>query len=304
VAAYWGQDRTLAENQMDLGDYCKTGLIDRINLSNKGGYDSKNSGNTWGVFSTFGSGPSKIEQDVTLCQSLGVKVILTIGGGTADYGVPAGKGGDLATRFYNVFFSANTGTGAVPRPFGSAILDGIDLDLENQKGVQMQADYLAFVQKLKNLRSNLLIFGWFISWAPPSPQCPDSETLTNNKDFGNLLSQFVFDYVNIQFYNNPSCNVNTGGFFRSFAQVWSGLNQPKLTVGVAAAKNDVVVTPPNDEYYQGVPQSAAVLKNAISQVKSLSKFAGLAFWDVSGAYERQSGNISFLEDISRYAASA
>ncbi|KAJ1568209.1 Chitinase 1, partial [Cladochytrium tenue] len=159
-----------------------------INLSDKGGYNSA-TGNIWGVFVTGSDGYSQIEKDIIQCRALGVKVLLALGGGTSDYGVASGTGPTLATNLTTLFFSAATSSNVATRPFRTAVLDGIDIDLENGKGVAQQADLLAFVNKLRSLNPSMLIVAIATLAGSPGPASPSmSSAKTSSKGSPKPLS--------------------------------------------------------------------------------------------------------------------
>jgi len=85
------------------------------------------------------------------------------------------------------------------------------------------------------------------------------------------------DFVWVQFYNNPSCNVGTAGFLSSL-QAWAkdldAANKPMLYMGAEAEIGD------GSSY---VP--IEIVRQNITSVKSLglANFGGVALWDGSQA---------------------
>ncbi|KAJ3125121.1 hypothetical protein HK100_010986 [Physocladia obscura] len=174
LIGYWGQDTVYYDSgslQGSLLSYCQSKNWDYINLAfmniftggsnnyllnfaNFGTYD------TASVTSAATTAMTSIRNDVTACQKLGVKILLSIGGASGDYSLSSGTGVSFATLLYESFFlGANA---SIPRPFGTAVLDGIDWDIEATIG--SQADIVVTNQKLKLLDSNILISA--------APQCP------------------------------------------------------------------------------------------------------------------------------------
>lgn len=89
------------------------------------------------------------------------------------------------------------GGSADQRPFDDAIIDGFDLDIENNN----PTGYAALVTKLREYFGN---DEYYISAAP---QCvyPDASV-------GDALANSYIDFAFVQFYNNP-CGVDKGSGF-------------------------------------------------------------------------------------------
>src|SRR5689334_9805492 len=84
------------------------------------------------------------------------------------------------------------------RPFGDAVVDGIDFDFE-----AFTSNIVAFGQRLRQLMNNAMASGSKRFWLAAAPQCfwPDAAN-------GPALDGAVFfDFIMIQFYNNW-CGVN------------------------------------------------------------------------------------------------
>ncbi|KAI8845511.1 glycoside hydrolase superfamily, partial [Chytridium lagenaria] len=84
-----------------------------------------------------------IGRDITLCQSLGKKVLLTIDGLVENDVNSPRYAVTVATNVWNVFLGGSSSV----RPFGSAVLDGIDLHIWNNDKVGVDL----FVRTLRNL---------------------------------------------------------------------------------------------------------------------------------------------------------
>jgi chitinase len=80
---------------------------------------------------------SFLAADIQKCQAKGKTVTISLGGAISD-GTPSAA---LADQIWNLFLGGSSAT----RPFGSAVLDGIDLDIE-----QGSDSYVPFVQQLRS----------------------------------------------------------------------------------------------------------------------------------------------------------
>jgi chitinase len=68
-----------------------------------------------------------IADDIKFCQSKGKAVTLSLGGATGGAGFQSdSQASTFADNVWNLFMGGSSST----RPFGDAVLDGIDLDIE------------------------------------------------------------------------------------------------------------------------------------------------------------------------------
>ncbi|KAI3427516.1 Glyco_hydro_18 domain-containing protein, partial [Psidium guajava] len=124
--------------------------------------------------------------DIKSCQAKGIKVMLSIGGGAGSYSLASSDDAQqVATYLWNNFLGGSSSS----RPLGNAILDGIDFDIEGGSGLYWDdlARYLSSYSK----RGKKV-------YLTAAPQCPFPDA-----SVGRALKTGVFDYVWVQFYNNP-----------------------------------------------------------------------------------------------------
>lgn len=109
-----------------------------------------------------------------------------------------------------------------------------------------------------------------------------------------LAGMQLVDFVWVQFYNNPECNLNAPGFEASF-KAWSedlgnGTNHgPKLYIGAPAFAE-------GGNGYLDV----AGLSGIIQKVKGygVDNFGGVMLWDGSEAVENVANGKNFIAGIS------
>ena len=140
LAVYYGQ--TAATGQTTLGQMCQDPSVDIVILAfisdffGKGGYPTFNLG------AACNSGPNtaqdakgasglmhcpSVAQDITTCQGLGKKILLSLGGAVGSSALPSsGQADQFATQLWNLF-GGGTGESQDMRPFGSVKVDGFDL---------------------------------------------------------------------------------------------------------------------------------------------------------------------------------
>ncbi|KAK9379972.1 glycoside hydrolase superfamily, partial [Kockiozyma suomiensis] len=280
VAVYWGQ--ASAGSQQSLATYCESDDVDIIILSFLTTFfasDNLPEVNFAGACSDTFSGTTllkcdQIASDISTCQSKGKKVLLSLGGAVGTYGfTDDSQASDFATTLWNIFGGGTSDY----RPFGSSIVDGFDLDIENNN----PTGYAAFVTQMRNLYSG---GDYYISAAP---QCPFPDA-----SVGDALDNAWFDFVFIQFYNN-NCGVNSPSTF-NYGTDW-------MTWVSSTAQNS------NVKLYVGVPGSSTAagsgyvtpdsLGTLLSGISDKSSLGGVMIWDASQAFANEVDGTTFAAGI-------
>lgn len=118
----------------------------------------------------------------------------------------------FASTLWNLF-GAGTNLSAL-RPFGAnVVIDGFDIDNENHNPAYYDTLATSLRQQFVQDTSRT----YYISAAPQCPM-PDASTPP--------ALMYAADFVWVQFYNNPPCELGSPGFLSSFAS-WSA----NLTLG-------------------------------------------------------------------------
>lgn len=293
VAVYYGQ--TINTTIGGLGQLCQSPNVDIVILAfvngffAGGGYPRIN----------FGPGcdpPNPAQQtkgpdllncpslanQIKTCHAIGKPVLVSLGGyiATSAFSSDA-QARQFATTLWNLF-GGGTQTPHL-RPFGSVKVDGFDLDNEDGSS----AYYETFAGALRNLYARDKSKQYYLSAAP---QCifPDQS-----------ISQPVLaqvDFIWVQFYNNPSCNLDQSaeyrpaptstrfsGFESAFGQ-WSNAfrhtagtiykrDPPRIYIGAAGFPGAGSGYLPGSE-----------LKGAVQAVKGTAvNFGGIMLWDGTAA---------------------
>lgn len=201
-------------------------------------------------------------------------MLLSLGGAVGTYGfTDDSQASDFATTLWNIFGGGTSDY----RPFGSSIVDGFDLDIENNN----PTGYAAFVTQMRNLYSG---GDYYISAAP---QCPFPDA-----SVGDALDNAWFDFVFIQFYNN-NCGVNSPSTF-NYGTDW-------MTWVSSTAQNS------NVKLYVGVPGSSTAagsgyvtpdsLGTLLSGISDKSSLGGVMIWDASQAFANEVDGTTFAAGI-------
>lgn len=169
---------------------------------------------------------------------------------------------------WNIFGGGNSDT----RPFGTAVIDGFDLDIEGGSST----GYSVFVTKMREYYDAYAEAGEKRMYISGAPQCPIPDSFLNDA----MISSY-FDFYFVQFYNNY-CGIN----------FWEA-GDSSTTFNFAAwdtfAKSSGYN--PDAKVYLGVPASASAagtgyvdintLSSAISELASTySSFGGIMMWYV------------------------
>ncbi|BBN00731.1 protein MpGH18.2 [Marchantia polymorpha subsp. ruderalis] len=266
IATYWGQSgNDDAGSEGSLADLCNSnnyGIVMIAFLSafgrgqtpvlNLAGHCDPASG----TCATYAS-------DIAACQSLGIKVLLSLGGGAGGYGFDSA---DEARQLAQYIWDNYLGGSNDNSPLGAAQLDGIDLDIESGG----PSYYPDLGGRLKEIAQNNNYKQLYMSAAP---QCPYPDASLGPAT-GTFLDASLADFVFVQFYNNPDCDFRAGvsGMVSSWTQ-WT---------------NNIPGTP---QVFLGLPASAAAAGGGyidsstliegggvLEQIKMIGNYGGVMLW--------------------------
>ncbi|KAK6002772.1 hypothetical protein QM012_001522 [Aureobasidium pullulans] len=272
VAVYYGQ--TPNTKTGDLMKLCQNSNVDIVVLAfvtsffTNGGFPSANFGpacqGSTAAQQLQGPGLQNctdLAPEIVSCQQLGKPVLVSLGGYYSNVTFTSDTEAiQLAQNLWDLFGAGN-GLDASLRPFGSIVVDGFDLDNESKD----PTSYTTFAHALRTLFASDTTKKYYLSSAPQCPR-PDASIPTSTV----ALCDFVF----VQFYNNPSCDLSSDGFATSFAS-WSddllaANNQTKLFIGAGASVSA------GSGYVEG-----AALGHQVSLARELytSNLGGVMLWD-------------------------
>ena len=278
---YWGQDSIYQVDQTlekDLDAYCTSVdadifIISSVNQFGAGQETTINLANHCGSTTSC----PDIGRQIVNCQNAGKKVFISLGGeDRKKYSLSSSEADSFATELWNKFGGGSASD--VVRPFGDAVVDGFDLDIEG--GVN--SGYPALVQNLKSLFSQDSSKSYAISAAPQCPY-PDHK-------IGNVLSSPGVDYAIVQFYNNPSCELTTTGFNWND---WAGLaeeNNFKIFIGLLGDGKST------DNGYTPIDEVKTALQDVVS--KKPEPFGGFSVWDVGRGVANIDNGKSYIQELS------
>ncbi|GAB4861660.1 hypothetical protein Ancab_036912 [Ancistrocladus abbreviatus] len=263
IVIYWGQNG----NEGTLQETCASGLYEIVNIAflSTFGNNQQPMINLAGHCDPSNNGCTGISSDIKSCQQLGIKVMLSIGGGAGSYYLSsADDAKQVADYLWNNFLGGQSSS----RPLGDAVLDGIDFDIEG--GTTQYWDVLASSLSAYSSQGKKV-------YLTAAPQCPYPDAWIG---FGGALATGLFDYVWVQFYNNY-CQYSNGNL-NTVVSVWN-----QWTSNVQAK-----------QFYFGLPASPlaagsgyippdVLISTVLPAIKSSPKYGGVMLW--SRYYDIQNG---------------
>nr|AAL01886.1 chitinase 3-like protein precursor [Trichosanthes kirilowii] len=249
IAIYWGQNG----NEGSLSFTCSTGNYQFVNIAFLSSFGSGRTPvlNLAGHCNPSNNGCAFLSSQIKACQSRGIKVLLSIGGGAGSYSLSSA---DDARQVANFIWNNFLGGRSSSRPLGDAVLDGVDFDIESGSGQFW--DTLA--RQLKGLGRVLLA---------AAPQCPIPDAHLDA-----AIKTGLFDFVWVQFYNNPPCmfaNGKANNLLNSWNR-WLSFPVGKLFMGLPAA----AAAAPSGGF---IPANV-LISQVLPKIKTSPKYGGVMLW--------------------------
>ncbi|XP_027355093.1 acidic endochitinase-like isoform X2 [Abrus precatorius] len=253
IAIYWGQNG----NEGSLADACNTGNYKYVNIAFLSTFGNGQTPqlNLAGHCDASTNGCTKFSSEIKTCQDKGIKVLLSLGGGAGSYSL---NSADDATQVANYLWNNFLGGQSNSRPLGDAVLDGIDFDIEAGNG----AHYDELARALNGFSSQKKVY------LAAAPQCPFPDAHLDT-----AIKTGLFDYVWVQFYNNPPCqytNGNTNNLLNAWNQ-WTSSEAKQVFLGVPASEGAA----PSG----GFIPSDVLISQVLPSIKSSPKYGGVMIWD-------------------------
>ncbi|GMJ13886.1 Lysozyme 1, chitinase A [Hibiscus trionum] len=269
IAIYWGQNR----NEGTLAETCATGSYDFVNIAFLPTFGN---GKTPMIdladhCDPYSNGCTNLSSDIKSCQAKGIKVMLSIGGGAGRYYLASFNDAKrVATYLWNNFLGGES----TSRPFGDVVLDGIDFDIEGGTN-QHYDDIVRHLSGYSKLGTKVYLTA--------APQCPFPDAWV-----GGALKTGLFDYVWVQFYNNPSCqytNGDTANLENAWKQWITDVPATKIFLGLPASP---------EAAGSGFIPVSDLTSQVLPAIKGSAKYGGVMLW--SKYYDDQSGYSSAIKN--------
>lgn len=287
--AYWGQD----SHVIDLINYCNPSSgLDIIVLAFLYQYGNGNTIASGALGNQCYIAPDGTPQNcqslasaIETCKSNGIKIIISLGGASGAYSLSSQAEAEaIGQNLWNAY--GNTGGGSVPRPFGSTFVNGWDMDLESWTGNQYYPYLIA------KLRSNFASDPGNRYYITGAPQCPIPEPYMQQ-----VIQDSVFDYLWVQFYNNPYCsnggNINFDDWVANIAGTQSANAQ--VFLGVPASPLASTGTMSGAQYYMDPNTLASV----VNQHKWNPAFGGVMMWSAGWSDTNVNNGCTYAQEAKR-----
>ncbi|KAF3432896.1 hypothetical protein FNV43_RR23998 [Rhamnella rubrinervis] len=276
IAIYWGQNG----NEGNLTQTCATGRYSYVNIA----FLIQFGGGRVPILNLAGhcdpqsNTCTQFGDQIKSCQRSGVKVFLSLGGGVGNYSLTSAADAKNVSEYLWNFFLGGTATAA--RPLGNAVLDGIDFDIE--LGSTQHWEDLAGYLKAYNRQRGRQRTSVYLSAAP---QCPYPDRF-----LGDALNTGLFDFVWVQFYNNPQCQYNSSGDTANLISSWkrwaASVKTKRLFMGLPASI---------DAAGSGFIPPDVLTSQVLPVIKKTRNYGGVMLWNKY--YDDQSG---YSSSIIRY----
>ncbi|XP_044973004.1 acidic endochitinase-like [Hordeum vulgare subsp. vulgare] len=267
IAVYWGQN----DGEASLAETCASGNYEFVILAflPKFGKGQTPQLNLASHCDPSSGGCRSQSKDIKECQSRGVKVLLSIGGGDGSYGLSSpGDARQVAMYLWNNYLGGASSSG----PLGDIVLDGIDFDIE----LGSAKFWNDLATDLKNLGKN----GGKTVLLSAAPQCPFPDEWD-----GGAISTGLFDFVWVQFYNNEECQFSAGrGAFMDAWKKWESVPAGKIFLGLPASK---------DAAGTGFVPAGELTSRVLPLVKGSPRYGGVMLW--SKFYDDRTGYSSVIK---------
>ena len=297
VAVYWGQNGGGTVENNDLSTYCTSSSgIDIIILAFL--YEYGNGVNVpsgtigQSCYIDTNGNPSNCDalaSAISTCQANGVKVILSLGGASGAYSLQSqSQAQTIGQNLWEAY--GNTAGGSVPRPFGTSFVNGFDFDIESNSG----NEYYQYM--ISTLRSNFASDSSHTYYITGAPQCPIPEP-----NMGEIVTAAQFDYLWVQFYNNPYCsNPNTLNY-NDWVTYLSGTpsQNAKIFLGVPASPEASTGTDSGSSYYF----SPSALATTVSEFDSSSHWGGIMMWSAGFSDANVNSGCTYAQEAHSILAS-
>ncbi|XP_047973837.1 acidic endochitinase-like [Salvia hispanica] len=193
--------------------------------------------------------------EIRYCQSLGIKVLLSLGGAIGNYGISSTQDAQqVAAYLWTSYLSGSGG------PLGDVALDGVDLDIEYPTSTLHWDDLARAIAAYSTPQRKIYLSA--------APQC-----VLPDRNLDVAIKTGLFDYVWVQFYNNPPCDYSGGAasLIKSWNE-WSALLPAgnELFLGLPAAPGAAG---------SGYIEAEKLKSEILPVIRQTAKYGGVMLWN-------------------------
>ncbi|KAJ1278983.1 hypothetical protein BS78_04G120100 [Paspalum vaginatum] len=262
LTVFWGRNKA----EGTLREACDTGLYNTVVISF---YSVFGHGRYW--LDLSGHPLAGVGADIKHCQqSKGIPVFLSIGGGGRNYSLPSSASAEaVAVHLWNAYLGG--GSSDVHRPFGDAVLDGIDFYIDHAGS--SSSNYAELARRLDYFNSMYYHATKKYVRLTATPRCafPDARV-------ERALQTGLFERIHVRFYGDDKCsykNGGTDGIVEQWEKWTARYPKSQMYVGLAAAESGVPEgAPPPVEVYLKY-----LYYDLLPKVQKAPNYAGVMIWD-------------------------
>ncbi|GJM87914.1 hypothetical protein PR202_ga03920 [Eleusine coracana subsp. coracana] len=258
LTVYWGRNKA----EGSLREACDTGIYNTVIIS---------------FFSVFGHGKywtdlsghplNGVGNDIKHCQSKKhVTVLLSIGGDGEGYSLPTAKSArDVADHLWNAYLGGHRM--GVFRPFGDAVLDGIDfyigLGPQDKYYDELARSLVAMASRRGKITKQAAVH---LTASPPCSRVFDEQASSELETMTRLVER-----VHVRFYGEPSCGYDYHET-RPFWGAWSlwRFRFPATRLHVAL--------PASDEF-RGWIDAETLRESVLPSLQDEPRYGGVVLWN-------------------------
>jgi chitinase len=258
LTVFWGRNK----DEGSLRETCDTGtyntvIVSFLSVFGHGSYSADLSGHD----------ASAVGADVKHCQTArNVTVLLSVGGDGGRYSLPTATAArDLADHLWHAYLGG--GRRGVRRPFGDAVLDGVDLYVDRGGS----ANYDALARRLAGYNR----YGGEKAKAKAVLLTATPRCMGDGGEGGvdAALATGLFRRIHVRFYNDTACSFRSEDR-RFFYGSWLGWAErfpaAKIHVGLPAAP---------DAASDGWVEPTAVAMEVMPLVQDTANYGGVMLWN-------------------------
>ncbi|KAF8700177.1 hypothetical protein HU200_034552 [Digitaria exilis] len=255
IAVFWGRNAS----EGTLREACDTGTYNTILISFLTGFGGAFSPSSYSL-DISGHPLAGVGDDIKHCQSKGILVLLSIGGPTStsgNYSLPTPQSAAaLASHLWHAYLAgggvSSSNSGDTPRPFGDAVLDGVDF----------YVDHAGDNDRYDELARRLHSYSGVMTTATVRCSYPEQPSMAA------ALATGLFARVHVRMYGGDlQCEWGQFDSWNKWAAAYPG---SKVFVGVVAspeADKDAYLF--QKDLYYGILQFSEKVPN----------YGGLMIWD-------------------------
>ncbi|XP_006663682.2 xylanase inhibitor protein 1-like [Oryza brachyantha] len=250
LAVFWGRNK----DEGTLREACDTGIYTTVIISF---FSVFGHGNYWTDLS--GHAVAGVGADIKHCQhAKNVTVLLSVGGDGDQYSLPTPKTAeDVAGHLWDAYLGG--GRKGVFRPFGDAVLDGIDLYIDHGGS----ANYDELAMHLSRHRGGVTVL------LTATVRCMDGQETSAEA----ALATGLVRRLHVRFYGDRSCSYDSSER-RPFYGSWLGwaerYTNASVYVGLPAAR---------DAASDGWISPASLALDALPLVQGTANYGGVMLWN-------------------------